>query len=305
MKSRPMFVIILACLALLASACTPLAASTPTSTTLTLKDGLGRQVTLTSPARKIVSLAPSNSEVLFAIGAGADMIGRDEFSDYPPDVKNLPSVGGSMGKYDLEEIARLQPDLVLAASLNTPEQIQSIESLGLKVFLIPNPNDFNGLYANILTVGQLTGHTGQAEQLVASLKQQVKVVEDNVAETTSRPKLFYELDATDPAKPWTAGPGSYIDTLIKIAGGVNVASGLQSDYAQISQEELIAANPDVILLGDGAYGVTPAQVTARPGWGDIAAVKNNRVLTFDDNLVSRPGPRLVDGLELIYKALHP
>jgi iron complex transport system substrate-binding protein len=305
MKSRPMFVIILACLALLASACTPLAASTPTSTTLTLKDGLGRQVTLTSPARKIISLAPSNSEVLFAIGAGADMIGRDEFSDYPPDVKNLPSVGGSMGKYDLEEIARLQPDLVLAASLNTPEQIQSIESLGLKVFLIPNPNDFNGLYANILTVGQLTGHTGQAEQLVASLKQQVKVVEDNVAETTSRPKLFYELDATDPAKPWTAGPGSYIDTLIKIAGGVNVASGLQSDYAQISQEELIAANPDVILLGDGAYGVTPAQVTARPGWGDIAAVKNNRVLTFDDNLVSRPGPRLVDGLELIYKALHP
>jgi iron complex transport system substrate-binding protein len=300
-----MFVIILACLALLASACTPLAASTPTSTTLTLKDGLGRQVTLTSPARKIISLAPSNSEVLFAIGAGADMIGRDEFSDYPPDVKNLPSVGGSMGKYDLEEIARLQPDLVLAASLNTPEQIQSIESLGLKVFLIPNPNDFNGLYANILTVGQLTGHTGQAEQLVASLKQQVKVVEDNVAETTSRPKLFYELDATDPAKPWTAGPGSYIDTLIKIAGGVNVASGLQSDYAQISQEELIAANPDVILLGDGAYGVTPAQVTARPGWGDIAAVKNNRVLTFDDNLVSRPGPRLVDGLELIYKALHP
>ncbi len=302
MKSRLTFFVIVAIFSLLASACAPVAASTPTSAALTLKDGLGRQVTFPGPAKKIVSLAPSNTEILYAIGAGVDVIGRDEFSDYPPEVKSLPSVGGSMGKYDLEEIARLQPDLVLAASLNTPEQVQSIEALGLKVFLIANPTDFNGLYANILTAGQLTG---VAEQLVAALQQRVKAVEDNVARVTSRPKAFYELDATDPAKPWTAGPGSFIDSLIKMAGGVNVAGSLNSDYAQISQEELIAANPDVILLGDGAYGVTTAQVAARPGWAGMTAVKNNRIITFDDNLASRPGPRLVDGLELVYKALHP
>ncbi len=305
MKIRLSLIVFLACISIIVSACTPVAASTPTSAALTLKDGLGRQVTLPGPAKKIISLAPSNTELLFAVGAGTDVIGRDEFSDYPSDVKSLPSVGGSMGKYNLEEIARLQPDLVLAASLNSPEQIQSIENLGLKVFLIANPTDFDGLYANILTTGQLTGHTSQAQQLVASLRKRVKAVEDNVAKATGHPKVFYELDATDPAKPWTSGPGSFIDTLIKIAGGVNVAESLKSDYAQISQEDLIVANPDVILLGDGAYGVTPAQVAARPGWGNISAVKNNRVLTFDDNLVSRPGPRLVDGLELVYKALHP
>ncbi len=295
----------LACLLLIVSACAPAAAATPTSAALTLKDGLGRQVALPGPAKKVVSLAPSNTELLFAVGAGVDVIGRDEFSDYPSSAKDLPSVGGSMGNYNLEEIARLQPNLVLASSLNTPEQVQSIEALGLKVYYLANPTTFDGLYTNILTTGQLTGHTSQAETLVASLKQRVQAVEAEAAKTSGQPKVFYELDATDPAKPWTAGPGSFIDTMIKMAGGINVADRLKSDYAQISQEELIAANPDVILLGDGAYGVTPAQVAARPGWGSIAAVKNNQVLTFDDNLVSRPGPRLVDGLELVYKALHP
>ncbi len=299
------FTVMVASLSFIASACAPTAAPTPTSAALALKDGLGRQVTLPGPAKKIVSLAPSNTELLFAVGAGVDVIGRDQFSDYPAAAKDLPSVGGSMGNYDLEQIARLQPDLVLAASLNTPEQIQSIEALGLKVYYLANPTTFDSLYANILTTGQLAGRTTQAEALVASLKQRVKAVEDEVTRTSGRPKVFYELDATDPAKPWTSGPGSFIDTLIKMAGGVNVAGSLKSDYAQISQEELIAADPDVILLGDGAYGVTPAQVAARPGWGSMAAVKNNRVLTFDDNLVSRPGPRLVDGLELVYKALHP
>ncbi len=305
MKSRLLLVTaLLACFSLVVSACTPAAAATPTSAALTLKDGLGRQVTLAGPAKKIVSLAPSNTELLFAVGAGVDVVGRDEFSDYPSSAKALPSVGGSMGNYNLEEIARLQPDLVLASSLNTPEQVQSIEALGLKVYYLANPTTFDGLYANVLTCGQLTGHTPQAETLVASLKQRVQAVEAEAAKTTLHPKVFYELDATDPAKPWTAGPGSFIDTMIKMAGGVNVADSLKSDYAQISQEELIAADPDVILLGDGAYGVTPAQVAARPGWGSISAVKNNNLLTFDDNLVSRPGPRLVDGLELVYKVIH-
>ncbi len=305
MKRGITFVVILLSLSLMAAACTPAAASTPTTAALELKDGLGRTVTLSGPAKKIVSLAPSNTEILFAVGAGAGVIGRDEFSDYPAEAKSLPSVGGSMGKYNFEEIAKLQPDLVLAASLNTPEQVKAIEDLHIKVYYLANPTTFDGLYANIQTVGQLTGHSSEASQLAASLKQRVQAVANSVAKTAGQPKVFYELDATDPAKPWTAGPGSFIDTMIKMASGINVAAGLKSDYAQISQEELIAADPGVILLGDGAYGVTPAQVAGRPGWAGMAAVKNNRVLSFDDNLASRPGPRLVDGLELVFKALHP
>ncbi len=164
MKSRLIFAVILTCVSLMVTACAPAApAATPTSATLTLKDGLGRQVTLPGPAKKIVSLAPSNTELLFAVGAGLAVIGRDEFSDFPAEAKNLPSVGGSMGKYNLEEIAKLQPDLVLASSLNTPEQVKSLENLGLNVYLIANPTTFDGLYANILTTGLLTAHTSEAE----------------------------------------------------------------------------------------------------------------------------------------------
>jgi iron complex transport system substrate-binding protein len=210
-----------------------------------------------------------------------------------------------MGKYNLEEIASLQPDLVLAASLNTPEQIKSLEDLKLNVYVLANPTTLDSLYANLETVGTLTGHPSEASKLVDSLKQRVKVVSDAAGKVTSAPKVFYELDATDPSKPWTAGPGSFIDTLIKMAGGVNVAAAMKSDYAQFSQEELIAANPDVILLGDAAYNVTPEQVAKRPGWEGIKAVQDNKVFTFDDNTVSRPGPRLVDGLETIFKILHP
>lgn len=270
-----------------------------------LTDGAGRQVSLHGPVSKIISLAPSNTEILFALGAGPNVIGRDEFSDYPAEAKSLPSVGGSMGKYSLEAIASLQPDLVLAASLNTPEQVKSLEDLKLNVFVLANPTTIDGLYANLATVGTLTGHASEAGKLVDSLKQRVKVVSDAASKGTGALKVFYELDATDPSKPWTAGPGSFIDTLIKMAGGVNVAAALKSDYAQLSQEELIAANPDVILLGDAAYNVTADQVAKRAGWGGIKAVQDNKVFSFDDNLVSRPGPRLVGGLETIFKILHP
>ena len=122
---------------------------------------------------------------------------------------------------------------------------------------------------------------------------------------STTPKVFYELDGTDPSKPWTAGPGTFVDLLIKKAGGVNVGNALTSDWAQISQEALIVANPDIIILGDASYGLTIDQVKARPGWDGIQAVKTGKVLLFDDNLVSRPGPRMVDGLESLVKIIHP
>lgn len=289
--------------ALLLSACG--AVATPTAAPITLTDGLGRTVTLAAPAQKIVSLAPSNTEILFTIGAGAQVIGRDEFSDYPAEAKALPSVGGSMGAYSLETIASLKPDLVLAAQINTPEQVKSLEDLGLTVYYLSNPKDLDGMYANLQIVAQLAGRDKEAADLVASLQQRVQAVTEKIAPLSSRLTVFYELDGSDPAKPWTAGSGTFISQLIALAGGFNVADSLQGDYAQFSQEELLVANPNVILLGDAAYGMTPELVAARPGWSALAAVQENRIYGFDDNLVSRPGPRLVDGLEQIAKLLRP
>lgn len=289
-------------LGLFAAACAPVQTG---GGSLHFTDGLGRQVNLEGPAQKVVSLAPSNTEILYAIGAGKQIVGRDDFSNYPEESKTITSVGGSMGKYNMEEVAKLQPDLVLASPLTAPDVLKSFQDITPNVYVVQNPKDLEGMYANLVTVGVLTGHKAEAEKLVADLQANAKGILDKLSAVTEKPKVFYELDATDPAKPWTAGQGSFIDQLITLAGGQNVAGSL-GEFAQISQEELIVQNPDVILLGDALYGgITAESVAARPGWDAINAVKNNRTQPFNDDLVSRPGPRMVQGLEELAKILHP
>jgi len=270
---------------------------------ITLTDGLGREVTLPAPAQRVVSLAASNTEILFAIGAGDKVIGRDEFSDYPEAAKAVPSVGGSMGEYSMETIVALRPDLVLAAEINTPEQVKALEDLGLTVYYLSNPATIEEMYGNLEIVAQLTGE--DPTKLTDSLKARVDAVDEKIAPLSSRPAVFYEIDATDPGKPYTYGPGTFGDLLIQRAGGFNVGSSLKDPYPQISLEEIVVANPSIIVLGDSMWGVTPESVAARPGWDVIDAVKNNQIFPFDDNLISRPGPRLVDGLEELAKLLHP
>jgi iron complex transport system substrate-binding protein len=133
----------------------------------------------------------------------------------------------------------------------------------------------------------------------------VKKVDELVAGTSNRPVIFYELDATDTAKPWTAGPGTFVDQLVNRAGGVNLGSSLEGAWVQVSQEELIIQDPDMIFLGDAAYGVTPEQVSRRAGWENLQAVISGQIVSFDDDLVSRPGPRLVDGLVEFARLMHP
>lgn len=286
------------------SACAPSQAA-KTAAPVVLTDGLGREVRLEAVPQRIVSLAPSTTEILYAIGAGPQMVGRDEFSNYPEEALALTSVGGSMGDYNLEQIVSLKPDLVLAAEINTPEQVKALEDLGLTVYYLSNPASVEGVYDLLTTAGQLTGRTSEAQALVDNLKTRVGAVKAKAAQAQTAPKVFYELDGSDPAKPWTAGSGTFIDQLITLAGGENVAASMEGSWGQFSQEALLVANPDFILLGDAAYGTTPEQVAARPGWDQITAVKNGEVLPFNDDTVSRPGPRLVDALEELLRVLHP
>lgn len=273
---------------------------------ITLADAIGYEITLEGPAQKIVSIAPSNTEIIFALGAEDQLIGRDLFSNYPAEAEEIFNVGGDMGAYNLEEIARLEPDLILASPLTAEEAIQGMKEITPNVFVLPNPTSLEEMYANLVVVGELTGKKAEAEAMAADLEQRAAAVLEKVKGATETPKVFYELDATDPAKPWTAGPGTFIDMLIGLAGGENIGAALSGEWAQISQEELIVQNPDVILLGDALYGgITAEQVAARPGWDTIKAVQDGRVLPFNDDLVSRPGPRLVDGLEELAKVLHP
>ncbi len=268
-------------------------------------DGLNRTVKLHGTPQRIVSLAPSNTEILFAVGAGRQVVGRDSFSDYPAEVKSIKDIGGSMGKYDTEAIVALHPDLVLAGEINTPELVNSLQKLGLTVFYLPNPSTLEGMFANLETVGQLTGHSSAAATLVNSLKKRVAAIDAVIMPLNYAPTVYYELDATDPTKPYTAGPDTFVDLLISRAGGVNIGRSLTSQWAQISLEQVVVSNPAIIILGDSAYGTTADSVKLRSGWSGLAAVQNGQIYPFDDNLVSRPGPRLVDGLETLAKLLHP
>lgn len=283
----------------------PTATLTPTPGPLELTDGLGRTVTLPGPAQRIVSLAPSNTEILYSVGAGAQVVGRDEFTNYPQEAMSLPSVGGSYGGYNSEAIVNLKPDLVLAAEINTPEQVKTLEDLGLTVYYLSNPKDLEGMYQNLLLVAKMTGHEAETGKLVESLKERVAAVEAKMTSVTEKPSVFYELDSTDPNAPYTSGPGTFMDLLISKAGGANVGSILSSSWAQISLEELVVQNPDLIILGDSNYGVTAEAVAARAGWADLSAVKGGHVYPFNDDLASRPGARLVDGLEGLAKLIHP
>jgi iron complex transport system substrate-binding protein len=273
----------------------------PTVEPIALIDGLGRMVELTRPAQRIVSLTAATTEILFAIGAGSQVVGRDMFSDYPDAALDVIDIGGSWGEYNSEAIVNLQPDLVIAGGINPPELVASLENLGLTVYFLSNPVTLDELYVKLSIVGDLTGHEMEALDLSISLEARAKAVDDALSGGTEKPVVYYELDAT----PFTAGPGTFVDQLIDRAGGVNFGASMESAWAQVNLEQIVLTDPDMIILGDSAYGETAETVAARPGWDSLSAVSNQMIFAFDDNLVSRPGPRLVDGLEALARLIHP
>jgi iron complex transport system substrate-binding protein len=318
MRRQPLQLLLLALLSLVLAACAPAVTATPTTApptavpatatapAVTVTDGLGRQVTLASPPQRIVSLAPSNTEILFALGAGGLLVGRDDFSDYPAEALDIPSVGSLYPTVNAETIVALEPDLVLAAGITNPDDVQTLAELGLTVFSTRVNITLEDVFTDILDVGTLIGRAAEAETLVSGLRARADAVTAKTSGLADRPKVFYEVDATEPASPWTAGPGTFVDQLITLAGGHNVGAVLADQYAQISLEQLVAEDPAVIVLGSFTWGgQTPEMVAQRAGWQDIQAVREGAVYTFDDNLITRPGPRVVDGLETLARLIQP
>ena len=295
-------VVLLAALALAPAACQ--AGSAPSDEPLQWTDGLGRQVALSAPAQRIVSLAPSNTEILFAVGAGAQVVGRDELSDFPAEALRVSSIGSTYGQLNTEAIVALQPDLVLAASITAPEQVQALEDLGLTTYVLADPSDFEGLYQNLQIVGELTGQQAGAAELAAGLEARVTAVAEQL-QGMDRPRVFYEADGSDPTAPWTTGSGTFQSVLIDLAGGTNVAAEI-TGWGQFSLEQLVVVDPQVIVFGFGTFVPTTAEsLAARPGWATMSAVADGRVHAIDTNWVDRPGPRLVEALEAMARVIHP
>ncbi|ASJ04462.1 vitamin B12 transporter [Thermococcus barossii] len=264
---------------------------------ITVTDFAGREVTIQSEPRRIVSLAPSITESLFYIGAGSKVVGVTDYDDFPPAVKNITSVGG-YGKYaNLEVIASLQPDLILADSFSE-DILSSLEKIA--PVIIVDPKNITDIYSAIELLGRVTNREEGAKSVVAEMKAKVSYVSSMVA---GQPKVrtFFILSYYNGY--WTAGAGTFVDDLIKLAGGENVFGDV-SGWGAASEEQIIARNPDVIIISPNA-GVNPEDLCSGP-LSEVDAVKNGRVYVLsDENLVVRPGPRIVHGLEEIAEYLHP
>ena len=277
----------------------------PTPAPIAVTDDLGFEIILAEPAQKIISISPSLTEILYSVGAGDRLIGRDSNSMYPEEALAAADLGGMWDGIPVEDILALEPDLILAGEIFAPEAIQELRDLGLVVYWQKNPADFEMLYENILVIAVLTGTEDIAENVVSSLDERISALDMKLADVDLIPLVFYELDASDPANPYTPGAGTFISFVINRAKGQNLGDGLEGTWVQVSSEALLAQNPDTILLADALYGISAESVAARAGWSEIKAVVEGEIYPFDPFILSVPGPRLVDGYEQVAKILHP
>jgi len=273
--------------------------------TIIATDDLGTEIVLAEPAQKIISISPSLTEILFSVGAGDRLIGRDSNSMYPEEAAAATDLGGMWDGIPIEDILAMEPDLILAGEIFAEDAITEMRGLGLTVYWQKNPEDFEGLYKNVSDIAVLTGTEDVADELIISMTDRVSELDDQLASVENIPLVFYELDASDPANPYTPGAGTFISFIISRAKGLNLGDSLDGAWVQVSSEELLAQNPDIILLADALYGITAEMVAERAGWAEIKAVSGGEIYSFDPFILSVPGPRLVDGFEKVAEILHP
>jgi iron complex transport system substrate-binding protein len=279
-----------------------------------LVDDTGYVTSLTAIPNRIVSLAPSTTEILFALDLDDKVVGVTDYCNYPYDFSawveagNMTSVG-DFSDPSMEVVTSLAPDLILATGGVQAETVATMRNLGLKV-LVLDPPSVDGVLADIELVGNATGKRGYAVSLVNSLKSRIDAVAEKVASSTSKPKVYYEV-WYDPTSLWSAGSKSFQNELIEKAGGENIFADTEWDYFQSNTEVVIEKNPDVILLpssgmgfGEPFWGSLDA-VKARPVWNTISAVQNNKIFQVDGDAIARAGPRVVDSIEQLAEFFHP
>ncbi len=268
----------------------------------TVKDDLGRTVKLPKRISRIVSLAPSATENLFAIGAGHLVVGVTSACDYPPQVKKLPQVGDFM-KPSLERIAALKPDLIVIVSSTIPKAIaDDLQSKAKVPVFVFQPQTVSSVLRGLLTLGELTGKKRQAQKLVGELERRLKSVERRVA---NKPRLKVVVEIAPPPSLMVAGPKTFIDDAIYLAGGENAFKDSPQPFPLVSLEALVAKEPDVYIIAVKGRKQLLDEVKRRSGFSNLRCVQNGRVYGIDPDLIFRPSPRLVKGVEEIGRLLHP
>jgi iron complex transport system substrate-binding protein len=272
---------------------------------LTITDDGGTTTTFAMPPQRVVSISPGLTEITFALGAGNRLVAVDTYSDFPPEAKSVQPRLNTYPSPSIETIVSLKPDLVLSLA-DRDEDLALIRRQGIPVLKI-FPKDFDAAERAIQTLGQLYGAPDTGDAIATDMELRRQAVAAAIADAP-RPRVYEELDASEPDKPFVAGPNGFYGQLIDLAGGDNIFADLPGDVGQVGGETIVERDPEVIILTDADLPFnpqTPDMVAARPGWDSVTAVQNAAIYPVPGALYSTPGPRLVEGLEQLAQLLHP
>lgn len=294
MKLKKSLAILIAALMLL-----PFAAfSAAEDTSFTVTDMTGREITFEKPVEKAVALTASDCEIIFALGAEEVLVGRGEYCDYPPEVTDIPSVQSG---YDtnIEQIIALEPEVLFMATMaQTQEQVEQLEKAGIKV-VVSDAQDIAGTYTAIAMIGQILGKNEEAEQIIDAMKNAFEEIAENKLD--GEKTIYFEVSPLQWGL-YTAGTGTFMNEVAEMMGLKNCFADV-SGWAPISEEQVLERNPDYILTITMYFGEGPTpeeEITSRPGWENVTAVKNGDILNLVNNELSRPAPRLVEGAQMLY-----
>lgn len=269
-----------------------------TSYPITIKDSYGRKITVDKEPKRIISIAPNITEIIFALGKEKSLVGRTDYCDYPAAAKNITSIG-TLQQPNIEKIAELKPNLVIASTHFSEESLKKLEELNIKVAVLYGSENFNGAYETISKVGQLTNANSKSEQIISNMKKKVLEVTNKV-KNKNKPTV-YDVVSFGKYGDYTVGKDTFISQMIEMAGGKNAANDVVG--WKYSVEKLVENDPNILICSK--YYNSKEGIKSTNGYKDLTAVKNNKLFEIDDNLINRQGPRLADGLETLAKIIHP
>ena len=262
----------------------------------------GREITLDEPATRIVALTPSDCEILYAIGAGDLLVGRGKYCDDPAEVTEIPAVE-SGSDTNIEQIVELQPQVLLMSTMSqTDEQVQQLEAAGVHV-VVSDAQDIEGVYTAIHMIGELVGKQDEAASVVESMQKTFDEIKANAGDGTKT--VYFEVSPLQYGL-WTAGTGTFMDEIANMMGLKNCFADV-TGWSEISEEQVLERNPDYIVTISMYYGEGPTpeeEILARPGWENVTAVKNGKILNLQNNELSRPAPRLAEGAQALYDFVY-
>jgi cobalamin transport system substrate-binding protein len=274
----------------------PTAAAAGFPITVTRSDG--RELTISQAPQRIASLSPGATEILYAVGAGPQIVATDLQSDYPAEAENTTRLDAYQP--NLEAIAAVEADLIVIGT-NQDDIVQALDGLGETVLFRDMPETIDGVIEQVRLLASATGHAEEGERLAQEMEQRIDAVTGKLTDVEEGPRIYHELDNTF----FTVAPDSFVGDFYNLLKARNIAEGAATAYPQFSQEEILERDPEVIILADADAGESAQTVKARPGWDAISAVKNDRIYVIDPDIISRPSPRVVDGLEQLARVLYP